>query len=218
MNPAPRGHAPARSIRRAYVVAGAVMALMWVGEGNEPAWAHALRATFVLLVLPPLLLRTDRHLTTAFHTSARPGPALTRLIGARVLIVSASLVGSALVGHLLDPHIAFDARALGIRLSLVLLTVPLQIRAARRARAGGVHPATRPTLSAPRLICAKLGLIAAALLAQTLLNPYVANAQLLVAAGIVLTVAALGPTIHPRLLVTHPTPAPREPSPARTAA
>ncbi|MFI6765450.1 hypothetical protein [Streptomyces sp. NPDC050355] len=218
MNPDRHEPTPARNIRRAYAVAGLVMALMWIGEGNEPAWAHAVRATFLLLLLPPLLLRTNRRLSTAFHESARPGPALARLITARVLIVAAALVAGALLGHLLDPHTPVDTRALGIRLLLVALTVPLQIRAARRARAAGAHPSARPTLSAPRLICGKLSLIAAALLTETLLDPYMANAQLLIAAAIAVIVAALGPKIHPQLLVPRPTDTAREPSPAGTAA
>ncbi|MFE0187867.1 hypothetical protein [Streptomyces sp. NPDC058989] len=218
MTPDRREQTPARNIRRAYVVAGLVLALMWIGEGDEPAWAHAVRAIFLLLLLPPLLLRTNRRLSAAFHESARPGPALARLITARVLIVDAALVAGALFGHLLDPHTPVDTRALAIRLLLVLLTVPLQIRAAGRARAAGIDPSTRPTLSAPRLICAKLGLIAAALLMEMLLDPYVADAQLLIAAAMAVGVAALGPKIHPRLLVPRPTGTTREPSPAGSAA
>ncbi|MFJ9850426.1 hypothetical protein [Streptomyces sp. NPDC101150] len=205
MNPNPQRPSAARGIRRGYVVAGAVLAFMWLGEANEPAWAHAVRAAFLLLLIPPLLLRTNRRLTAAFYESAHPGPALARLIAARILIVSAALVASAFLSHLMDPHTAHDTTALGIRILCVLLTIPLQIRAAHRARAGGVHPSARPTLSAPRVICAKLGLIAAALLAQMLIDPYVANAQVLTAAAIAVTVTVLGPRVHAKLLIA-PTP------------
>ncbi|MFF4954882.1 hypothetical protein [Streptomyces chattanoogensis] len=215
MNPHPQRQSPARGIRRGYAVAGVVLALMWLGEGNEPAWAHAVRAGFLLLLIPPLLLRTNRRLTAAFHESAHPGRALARLITARILIVSAALVASALLGHLMDPRAAHDARTLGIRVLCVLLTIPLQIRAAHRARAGGVHPADRPTLSAPRVICAKLGLLAAALLAQMLIDPYVANAQVLTAVAIAVSVTVLGPRIHSRLVMTPAPQAAGQPSAAR---
>lgn len=87
-----------------------------------------------------------------------------------------------------------------------------------RAPAATTATSARPTLSAPRLICAKLGLIAAALLAEMFLNPYMAHAQLLIAAAMLIAVAALGPTLHPKLLVAHPTHTTRGPSPVRTAA
>ncbi|MFG2212727.1 hypothetical protein [Streptomyces sp. NPDC048638] len=201
MNPHLPRRSAARGIRRGYAVAGAVLAFMWLGEADEPAWAHAVRAAFLLLLIPPLLLRTDRRLTAAFYESARPGRALARLITARLLIVSTALAAGALLGRLMDPHAAQDITALGIRVLCVLLTVPLQIRAAHRARAGGVHPSARPTLSAPRVICAKLGLVAAALLAQMLIDTYVADAQVLTAAAIAVTVTVLGPRVHARLLI-----------------
>ncbi|MEU2872162.1 hypothetical protein ABZ769_23615 [Streptomyces olivoreticuli] len=105
-------------------------------------------------------------------------------------------------GHLLNPQAPYDARALAARLMLVLLTVPLQVRLERRARARGV-PTVRLALSAPRLVCAKLILIAVALPAQALLDLYVPNAQLLVAAAIVVAVTALGPKVHSKLLLPH---------------
>ncbi|MGW7487482.1 hypothetical protein [Streptomyces sp. NPDC054786] len=201
----PQRQPAARGVRRGYAVAGVVLAVMWLGETNEPAWAHAVRATVLLLLIPPLLLRTNRRLTTAFYESAHPRGALARLITARILIVSAAVVVSALLGHLMDPGAAHDIRALGIRVLCVLLTIPLQIRAAHRARAGGAHPSARPTLSAPRVICAKLGLIAAALLAQMVIDPYVANAQVLTAVAVAVAVTVLGPRVHAKLLIT-PTP------------
>ncbi|MFI9048264.1 hypothetical protein [Streptomyces sp. NPDC053427] len=211
----PQRRSAAQGVRRGYAVAGVVLAFMWLGEGNEPAWAHAVRAAFLLMLIPPLLLRTNRRLTTAFYESPHPRRALARLIAARILIVSAALVASAVLGHLMDPHTTHESRALGIRALCVLLTVPLQIRAAHRARAGGVHPSSRPTLSAPRVICAKLGLIAAALLAQMLIDPYVAEAQVCIAAAVAVTVAVLGPRIHAKLLIA-PTPrAAEQRSPAR---
>ncbi|WP_157879976.1 hypothetical protein [Streptomyces natalensis] len=209
-------HTPAGGIRRVYAGVGVVLAFMWVGEAAEPAWAHGLRTVVLLLILPPLLLPANRRLTAAFHTAARPGRALARLIAVRVLIVTAALAANALLGHLLDPHSGHALRALAFRVLLVLLTIPLQIRAARRSRARGVHPSARPTLSAPRVIGAKLALITAALLAQLLLNPYMANAQLVIAAALAVTVTALGPGVHTRLLIAPAAgPAVPEQGPAR---
>lgn len=221
MNPHVSQRTPAPGgIRRVYALVGIVLAFMWVGETTEPAWAHGLRTVVLLLILPPLLLPANRRLTAAFHTSARPGPALARLIAVRVLIVTAALAANALLGHLLDPHSGHALRALAVRVLFVLLTIPLQIRAAHRSRARGVHPSARPSLSAPCVIGAKLTLVTAALLAQLLLNPYMANAQLVIAAILAVTVTALGPAIHARLLITPgtspvPGPAAQEQSPAR---
>ncbi|MGN5382478.1 hypothetical protein BIV25_19895 [Streptomyces sp. MUSC 14] len=48
----------------------------------------------------------------------------------------------------------------------------------------------------------KLALVATALLAQLPLIPYMANAQLVVAAALAVTVTALGPQVHTKLLIT----------------
>ncbi|MGI5256013.1 hypothetical protein [Streptomyces angustmyceticus] len=213
MNPPPQP--AARAVRRGYAVAGAVLAFMWLGETNEPAWAHAVRATFLLLLLPPLLLRTNRALTAAFHESAHPRRALARLIAARIVIVAAALAAGAFLGHLMNPQAADDTRAFVVRVLCVLLTIPLQIRFAYRARAKGAHPADRPTLSAPRVMGAKLGLIAAALLLQMLIDPYVAEAQVVTAVVIAVTVIALGPRLHAKLLITPAPQAAGRRSPAR---
>ncbi|MFB6438347.1 hypothetical protein ACFCVY_16445 [Streptomyces sp. NPDC056411] len=206
MNPHVPDRPPARTVRRVYAVAGLVLAFMWLGEANEPAWVHGVRTVVLLMILPPLLLPANRRLAAAYHASARPGWALARLVTARTLIVTAALAVNSLLGHLLDPPSDHALRALAIRVLFVLLTVPLQIRAARRARARGAHPSARPTLSAPRVIVAKLALVAAALLAQLLLNPYVANAQVLIAAALAGTVTALGPRLHAKLLIAPATP------------
>ncbi|WP_369360647.1 hypothetical protein [Streptomyces sp. cg2] len=204
---------PAGNIRTIYAVSGTVLALMWLGETDEPAWAHGLRTVVLLLILPPLLLPTNRRLTAAFHSARHPARALARLIAARILIVTAALTVNTFLGHLLDPHPDHHFRALAVRVLFVLLTVPLQVRVAHRARDRGTPPSARPTLSAPRLMCAKLALVGTALLAQLLLEPYVANTQLVIAAALAVTVTAWGPKIHTRLLTTPNTP--ETPSPVR---
>ncbi|GGU70810.1 hypothetical protein GCM10010211_40640 [Streptomyces albospinus] len=212
MNPAPqvsraarpRPLGEARKLRIRYAVAGVVMALTWMGEGGEPAWAHALRTSVILLIVPPLLLRSNRRLTQQVYEAADPRWAIARLITVRTAIVGGALVAAYLLGCLLDPHSAQPAASLGVRLLVVLLTVPLQIRLAHRTRTSEVHPSAGPVLSAPRLIAAKLTLIIAALLAQMLLDGVTHHADVIVAVAIAVAAAGLGPKIHARLLVAPP--------------
>ncbi|MFF3137426.1 hypothetical protein [Streptomyces mirabilis] len=63
-------------------MAGVVLAFMWLGEVNEPPWAHGLHTVVLLLIVPSLLLPANRRLTAALHAAARPGRALARLIAA----------------------------------------------------------------------------------------------------------------------------------------
>ncbi|GAA1906649.1 hypothetical protein [Streptantibioticus ferralitis] len=211
----PRRPGAARILRIRYAAVGVVLALTWMGEGNEPAWGHALRAVLILLIVPPALLLSDRRLTRAVYESAHPRWPIARLITVRTAIISAAFGAAYLLGCLVDPHAAHSVVFLGVRLLLVLLTIPLQIRAAHRMRASEVHPSTDPVVSAPRLIGAKLALIAAALLAQTLLGHYTPNASAMVAAAIALTAAIVGPRIHDWLLITPTTP---KNAPSRAAA
>jgi len=65
---------------------------------------------------------------------------------------------------------------------------------------------------------AKLGLIAAALLLQMLIDPYVAEAQVITAAVVAVAVTAVGPRLHAKLLISpapHAT-GPRSPARATT--
>ncbi|MEU1626733.1 hypothetical protein ABZ746_15690 [Streptomyces sp. NPDC020096] len=223
MNPArhtpraarPRHPGAARALRIRYAVVGVVLALTWMGEGNEPAWEHALRAVLILLIVPPLLLLSDRPLTRAVYESAHPRWAIAQQITVRTVILSAAFGAAYLLGCLIDPHAARSVVFLGVRLLLVLLSIPLQIRAAHRMRASEVHPSTEPVLSAPRLIGAKLTLIAAALLAQMLLGHHTHNASAMVAAAIAVAAAIIGPRIHVWLLIT---PATTRNAPSRAAA
>ncbi|MFF2809620.1 hypothetical protein ACFVT2_21075 [Streptomyces sp. NPDC058000] len=200
----PRSPGEARKLRIRYAVAGVVMALTWMGEGGEPAWAHALRTAVILLILPPLLLRSHRRLTRQVYEATDPRWAIARLITVRTAIVAGALAAAYSLGCLLDPHGAQPAAALGVRLLVVLLTIPLQIRLAHRTRASEAHPSTGPVLSAPRLIAAKLTLIVVALLAQVLLDGVTHHADAIVAVAIAVAAAGLGPRIHARLLVPLP--------------
>ncbi|MEK2477740.1 hypothetical protein [Streptomyces noursei] len=200
-----------RALRLRYAAIGSFMAFTWIGEGNAPAWEHALRTLVILLILPPLLLRTNLRLTQELYETTRPTRVIAQLVTARIVIIAAAFGTSALVGHLLDPHTGRSPVVPAAGLVLLLLSIPVQVRRAHRTRADRSHPSTRPTLSAPRLIVAKLALITAALLAQLLLGAYVDNATYAVAAAIAITATVLGPAAHGWLLVAQ-APAPeREP-------
>lgn len=200
-----------RSIRMRYAAMGLFMGFTWMGGSDEPPWAHALRAAVMLLIVPPLLLPTNRRLTHKLYEAEHPAWAVGKLISARILILSAGFGISMLFGVLLDPHADRSLTSLGVRVLLLLLTVPFQIRQAHRTRAHTVHPSTRPTLSAPRLMAAKLTLITTALLAELLLMPYLSNASVVVAVGIFVTTLTLGPKVHHQLMVTQAPTADRGP-------
>ncbi|MEU5537538.1 hypothetical protein [Streptomyces sp. NPDC020362] len=197
-------------LRMRYAAIGIFMAFTWIGEGKEPAWEHALRALVILLILPPLLLWTHHRLTHKLYETDRPAQVVAQLITARTVIITADFGTGILLGHLLDPHSGRSMVLPAIGLLLLVLSIPAQIRRARRTRAGTSHPSTRPALSAPRLMAAKLILLSGALLAQLLLSACLDDATFVVAAAIVVTAAALGPAVHRRLLVTGPATADEE--------
>lgn len=205
--PAPDGtaaSAASRKLRMRYAGIGLWMAFTWCGEGNAPAWEHALRTLVILLILPPLLLRANRRLTHKLYESAHPGRVIAQLITARIAVVTIAFGAGFLLGHLLDPHAARSPVLPAVGFLLLLASIPAQIRRAHRTRAATTHPATQPTLSAPRLMTAKLTLITAALVAQLLLTPYLPDATYAVAAALFLTTASLGPGVHRRFLLTRP--------------
>ncbi|MEU8684180.1 hypothetical protein [Streptomyces sp. NPDC048611] len=201
----------ARKLRLRYLAAGLWIAFTWIGEGNAPAWEHALRTLVILLMLPPLLLRANRQLTHKLYESARPGRVIAQLITARIVIITVAFGTSILLGRLLDPGAAHPPVLPAIGFALLLLSIPAQIRHAHRTRARTTHPAAQPTFSAPRLMAVKLIKVTAALVVQLLLTPYLDNATFVVAAALFLTTATLGPTIHRGFLITHPATQPEEP-------
>ncbi|MCP9206761.1 hypothetical protein [Streptomyces cucumeris] len=201
----------ARRLRVRYAGIGIFMAFTWVGEGNAPAWEHALRTLAILLILPPVFLRADRHLTHKLYEATRPAPVIAQLITARVVIITAAFGASNLLGHLLDPDTSRSPVMPAAGLLLLLLSIPAQIRRAHRTRARAVHPSARPALSAPRLMLAKLTLVIGALLVQLLLGASMDNATYVAAAAIAVTTALLGPVVHRRLMVARTTGAVREP-------
>lgn len=190
----------ARKIRARYAAIGISMALLWVGQGGAPAWEHALRTVVMLMIVPPLLLWAERRFTPKIYESERPGCAVAQLVTARLLVVTGAFAVANGLSSLLDPRASYSL----LIPAVLLLTVPWQIRHALRTRTSGVHPSTQPMFSAPRLIAAKLSLVAAALLAQLLLGSYLPYADLFVALGIAGAVVVLGPRFHSRLQVPQP--------------
>jgi hypothetical protein len=84
-------HAPRRSIRIRYAVAGLILAVAWVWRENTPAWEHALRVLVVLLVIVPTV-RWARQRRAAASGGAVGPPFLTRtLVLAKLTLVVAGL-------------------------------------------------------------------------------------------------------------------------------
>jgi hypothetical protein len=89
-----------------------------------------------------------------------------------------------------------------VKLLILTLAVPplLHVVRTRRRRRQGLGEEAR--LSFPRLIGLKVSLVACALIAAWLLGDRVTGADFLIAGGLGLTVALLGPRLHARLLIT----------------
>jgi hypothetical protein len=222
-----------RRLQIRYAILGAVMAFLWIGHQGEPAWIHAVRLLLVLLTIPPLMSLTRRYYQ---RRAARGGPggpggqqkrhpnaALYWLIGTRVITVFLALAIGYLVSHLLAPHHNDSVRLIIVRGALLALTIPLQIRFERKRQAAGIN---RPLpIRSPMIIAAKLALVLVAFGAESLLGLWTSSADLIVAAGVFVTVALLGPKAHPYLIslpkrrVARRRPATDSPAPtAQTAA
>lgn len=207
--------ARSRALRIRYAILGAVLAGLWVGHSGEPAWEHALRTVAVLLTIRPLLWVTLRYRLRQARAGASTSDYLTWLIAMRLAVVAGALGVSWLIGYLLDPaHRHWGVHTLLLRLLVLALTIPLQVRAQRRYRGGRGGPQAR--LLWGRLITAKIGLILAALGAEVLLQRWLGgSADLLVAAGLFAVVALLGPWAHRRYLTSAGLPRRRWRRPAR---
>ena len=189
-----------RALRIRYAVLGLVLAALWVGRSGEPAWEHALRTVAVMLTIRPLLRVTLRYRLRELRSQASASRYVAWLIAIRLTMVGAALGVSWLIGYLLDPaHRHATVRALVLRLALLALTIPLQLYVERRHRGPG-HAAASPMLWR-RFITAKVGLVLVALGAEVLLQHWLGpRADLVVAAGLFVTVTLLGPWVHRRYL------------------
>ena len=187
-------------LRIRYAILGLVFAVLWVGHQGEPAWVHAVRLVLVLVTIPPLLALTQRYRERQVKAASRkhPNASLYWLVGTRVVVVSIALGLGQLVGHLVAPHHNDTIRQLVIRIAVLALTLPFQVRFERRRQAAGLPP--RVQARSPLIIAAKFVLVLLALGAEWLIGRWTAQADVIVAAGLFVIVAALGPTLHPYLV------------------
>ena len=117
-----------------------------MGHSGEPAWEHALRTVAVLLTIRPLLWVTLRYRLRQARSGASTSDYLTWLIAIRLAVVAGALGVSWLIGYLLDPaHRHWGVHTLLLRLLVLALTIPLQVRAPAATAAGGA--ARRPACS-----------------------------------------------------------------------
>lgn len=196
-----------RALRMRYVVLGVVMAVVWVGHSGEPAWQHALRAVLVLLSIAPVMT-VLRHRLRRGLGERRGGQSagsrwywtVARLVVIKLAHLALVLGVTWLIGLWLAP-VGHGESIRGFVLRLVLLAaliIPMQLRARRRGGEGAAAILWR--VSWWRLVAAKIVLIAAALGVEVVLDPWLAQANLIVAAALAVTVAAVGPRLHPHLI------------------
>jgi hypothetical protein len=171
-NPPPPGPLPPRLaaadrvLRARYTAVGVLMAASWISARGEPVWGHALRTLLVALTIPALIALDRRRERRA--RPAAPAPQnLVAVIGERCVLIAAALGLSWLIGYLIDPsHTSWLSPV--VLFTLLVATIPVQVRAARRARAARRIRAAMPgadtelELSVLRLTAAKVVLLAAA--------------------------------------------------------
>ena len=138
----------------------------------------------------------DAGRATAAEATARARPTVRDR--ARYLVIGA-VIGALWIAHRDEPLWEHAVRTLVVLVAVPLLAAPVLAwwRARRR-------DATVPSeqLSLPRFVAAKAMLVAVALGLDVLLSSWWPGlADLLVAAGLVLAIAVLGPLHHHRLLV-----------------
>jgi hypothetical protein len=202
--PDPRpGARAAKALRIRYAVLGVVLAALWVGHAGEPAWEHALRTVLVLLTIRPLLRMTVKSRLRRARSQASTSRYVAWLIAFRLAVVGAALGASWLIGDLLDPaHRHGGVHALVVRLLVLALTIPLQLRFERRYRGRGLGGEAEFSLSWGRFVSAKVALVLVALGVEVLLQRWLgAGADPVVAAGLLVAVAGIGPWAHRRYLV-----------------
>jgi hypothetical protein len=205
-----------RQLRVRYLIAGAVLAALWVGHANEPAWAHALRIGLVLVTVRPLVILSRRYYARRWGSQSSQTRAIVVLIGTRLLALAGALLVATLVERLIT-HQPYSLKWLTLlRLGLLLGTIPLQLRFMRN-RAGGRQAAAM--LKSARwnwLLVAKAALVAAALGLQVALDAVLGNrADLIVAVLMLVAVATLGPRLHARIFGTSGA-MPMRPSPSES--
>ncbi|WP_028933716.1 hypothetical protein [Pseudonocardia spinosispora] len=102
------------------------------------------------------------------------------------------VLGVIWVAHASEPAWEHAVRAL----VLVAVAVPLILRARKKRAAAGAPPGILEEMSLPRMVAAKIALIAVALLADWTLSYWTSASSMIVALGLVLGLAAAGPALH----------------------
>lgn len=206
----------ARQLRVRYLMAGAVLAALWIGHANEPAWAHALRIGLILVTVRPLVILSRRYYARRWGSQASQTRAIVVLIGTRLLALAGALVLGTLVERLIT-HQPDSLKLLTLlRVGLLLATIPLQLRFMRNRAASRQAAAMLKSARWNWLLVAKAALVAAALGLQVALDAVVGNrADLIVAVLMLVAVATLGPRLHARIFGTSGA-VPVQPSPSES--
>ena len=193
----------AQQLRVRYLMAGAVLAALWVGHANEPAWAHALRIGLILVTIRPLVILSRRYYARRWGSQASQTRAIVVLIGTRLLALAGALVLGTLVERLIT-HQPDSLKWLTLlRVGLLFATIPLQLRFIRNRAASHQAAAMLRGARWNWLLVAKAALVAAALGLQVALDAALGNrADLIVAVLMLVAVATLGPRLHARIFGT----------------
>jgi hypothetical protein len=206
----------AQQLRVRYLMAGAVLAALWIGHANEPAWAHALRIGLVLVTVRPLVILSRRYYARRWGSQASQRRAIVVLIGTRLLALAGALVLGTLVERLITHQPDSFKLLTLLRVGLLLATIPLQLRFMRNRAASRQAAAMLKSARWNWLLVAKAALVAAALGLQVALDAVVGNrADLIVAVLMLVAVATLGPRLHARIFGTSGA-VPVRPSPAES--
>jgi hypothetical protein len=91
-----------------------------------------------------------------------------------------------------------------VKLVGLMAIVTMLVRLVRQRRAARAGIRAKPQLSVPRVLAVKASLVLAAMIVSWLLDGRVSHAYLVVATGLLVVVALLGPRLHPRLLAERP--------------
>jgi hypothetical protein len=185
-----------RAVRAYYAAIGMVMATSWIGANGEPIWKHAVRTLLIVALVPAIIAVSRRRTRSAVSTQSLP----------RVLLIQnglflAALGLSWLISYVVDSgHVTLFGTIL--RFSLLPISIPFQVQAARR-RAAGIQPSPNDIgrLSFLRFLAAKVVLLAVALAAQAMLGHSFAHAEYVISGALLVIVARFGPRVHPYLLV-----------------
>ena len=198
--------AHSKSLRIRYAAGGLIVGVILIGAGHTglPMWVDALSFLAMFVAVLPLIRLTRRQEARAAGVAVP----LSRRIALRVVFLAIGVIVGGLVSYALVPVDAESSvvRTVAVRLVLLVVSIPLQLRMARRrenrasaASATNISPAKR--LVPWRLIVAKIVLLGVGLGLAGLLTRWTSHADILVAVLLVLAGALAGPTVHRYLFI-----------------